>query len=274
MIILNQNLYKLLLLDTNIIRRLLSDVEFRKKIIQKIFGSENKYAVCFSIYNVIELKPYADLFEKFLDVFSLLPCFMFCSFKKIILKEWDAYRNGICLEIDDIANAFSCFGTNDTYKLKLFMDSLWNTETAQEITKELNGLSEVALDWEVQRNQLTQSLVNTNLPRNQIIDKFYLYYEKSAIISLLKNVGLPTNNTVDYISFPAARMMLYSQYQRLHLTQKLITKNDVMDIKICSVIPYMDAVFLENYQADVCRKAKRIIARMSDIEIITMKNIN
>ena len=69
------NEYKLILLDTNIIRELLNfPSNTRKGFFHKAFLSETKYASCFSIYNVIELMPYNDIFEKFVDIFSEIPC--------------------------------------------------------------------------------------------------------------------------------------------------------------------------------------------------------
>lgn len=52
------NEYDLILIDTNIIRELLNvQSNTRKGFFHKAFLSENKYAPCFYIYNVIELIP-------------------------------------------------------------------------------------------------------------------------------------------------------------------------------------------------------------------------
>lgn len=271
---LNQDEYKLLLLDTNILREIITNKQSEKNLLKIFVADKENYAFCFSIYNIIELKPYKDLFAKFIELFSILPCFMIYPFKNIIQHEWFAYQNHAKMEIDhNIANAFSPLGKAESFHLKLFIDKLLEEPMTQIIENELHGLADVATSWEKQRKQLIRSLSTTGYSKNIIDDKFFLFQEKQSIMALLKNLNIKADNLLDYQKFPAARIMLYSQFRRVHFTQKLIKKNDVMDIKISSILPYVDAVVTESFQADVCKKAKRIISDMKDLEIYTLADI-
>jgi hypothetical protein len=56
---------------------------------------------------------------------------------------------------------------------------------------------------------------------------------------------------MNFEKFPALRIMSYSQFMRVHFTQKEIKPNDVMDVLISSAVPYVDTVLTENYQVDI-----------------------
>jgi hypothetical protein len=274
LILLNQKPYKLLLLDTNVLRQIISNKDSEMKLVNKFLCCNNYYAFCFSVYNVIEIKPMNDIYKNFLDIFSLLPCFLTFPFKTLIKKEWLYYKSKTPFQVDNlVANAFSPLGTTDNFHIKTFMDSFWNEETKKDIETELNTLDNVVKNWEAQRKQLVEIVERTKLHRSMITDDYYKFSEKEAVINLLKSCGLPADETVDYKRFPIARFMNYSQFHRLYMTQKPICKNDVMDIKICAIAPYLDAVMVEKFQADVCKKAKNIIPEMKSIEIYTVKDI-
>lgn len=70
-------------------------------------------------------------------------------------------------------------------------------------------------------------------------------------------------------------MMEYSQFLRIFKTQKTIKPNDVMDVLISSIAPYVDAVIIitENFQAGVYKKAKKFIPQIKELEIYRLKDI-
>lgn len=67
--------------------------------------------------------------------------------------------------------------------------------------------------------------------------------------------------------------MEYSHFARIYQTKKKIKANDVMDVQISCIVPYIDAVITENYQADIYKKAKSIIPQLMDLEIYTLRDI-
>ena len=63
-----EHVYKLILLDTNALREIVTNTKFAGKgFLETFFSSSTLYAPCFSIYNVIELMPYKDIFDKLPD---------------------------------------------------------------------------------------------------------------------------------------------------------------------------------------------------------------
>ena len=67
--------------------------------------------------------------------------------------------------------------------------------------------------------------------------------------------------------------MAFSQFNRVHLTKKIIKPNDVMDTSISAIVPHVDAVVTEKYQANVYKTAKSFIPEMKPLEIYTLKDI-
>ena len=54
-----QNTYKLILLDTNVLREIVRNTNLAGKgFLQKFFSGKDKYAPCFSIYNALEHEQY------------------------------------------------------------------------------------------------------------------------------------------------------------------------------------------------------------------------
>jgi len=94
------NDYKLILLDTNAIREIVTNTNMSGKgFLERFFAcSSDAYAPCFTIYNVIELMPYQDIYEKFLEFFSTIPCLVVFTVKSIFQREVECYLEGnVCL---------------------------------------------------------------------------------------------------------------------------------------------------------------------------------
>ena len=103
--------------------------------------------------------------------------------------------------------------------------------------------------------------------------KFYKTQEEPTILKDLRNWGIAISPNINYKKFPAARIMAFSQFHRVHSTKKIIKPNDVMDTIISAIVPHMDAVITENYQANVYKTAKNFIPEMKPLELYTLKNI-
>lgn len=271
-----ENIYKLVLLDTNALREIVCNTNLSGKgFLLKFFNDDAKYAPCFSIYNAIELMPYKDIFENFLNFFSTIPCLMTFPAKSIFQKEYDCYTNGLAFEItNEIAYAFTPYSPHDSYNCKHFFTSLTdNIDLVDVIQKEIIQFPSVAKDWESKRSSAKEMLKNMGLPLNMIDEKFYRSQENETVLKDLRNFGIAVTPNTDISKLPASRMMEYSQFIRIYQTEKQIKPNDVMDVQISCIVPYVDAVITENFQADVYKKAKRLIPQMKELEIYTLKDI-
>lgn len=99
------NKYKLIQLDTNVLSEILKS-DTTKKIFLEKFGASD-YAICFTIYNVIEIRRRMDLFESSLDFFSFYPSFLLKTHDEILIDEL-IYKQIKSEAV--LLNAFSVFG--------------------------------------------------------------------------------------------------------------------------------------------------------------------
>lgn len=269
--------YKLILLDTNAIREVITNTNLSGKgFFEKFFINNVKYISCFSIYNLIEIMPYADIFEKFIKFFSTIPCLMFYPIKLAIDQEYHQYCLGKKLIIDNqVAQVFIPVIGNDMYNFKKFANGMKKDEKfINTIKKDIEQLKDIAKDWEEQRNSKGKLLKGMEMPNDFIDEKFYFDQEYETITKDIQNWEITIGSKkIDIKEFPILRIMAYSQFNRVHLTKKEIKPNDVMDIRIGGIVPYVDAVVTENHQADIYRKAKKYILQMNQVEIYTLRDI-
>lgn len=274
MISLNNKEYKLLFLDTNAIREITNNHNSCGKVFfEKFFLNETKYIPCFSIYNIIELKPWTDKYEIFLDFFSKTPCILISPYRLLLEQEEIAYKNKHQLPIENlILKVFPNIISDNN--IRRYIQNVWEQQPiADSINDEILKLNEVIEVWENQKIDMLKILKRLKLPKEILDEEFYKKEEKNSIINFLKSYEITLNINSDIKQFPGARIMLYSQYKRLYSTERKITPNDVMDIKISCIIPYIDAVITEKFQADVYKKAKKHIRQINDLEIYTLKDI-
>ncbi|MDA3734033.1 hypothetical protein PBV87_21395 [Niameybacter massiliensis] len=275
--VLGEREYKLILLDTNAIREIITNTKLSGKgFFEKFFCNQGNYAPCFFIYNVIELMPYADIFEKFIEFFSTVPCLMFFPIKIVIHQEYQQYCLGKKLTIDNqIAHAFTPIVDDERYNCKTFFSGMKeDVGLVKSIQFDVKQLAEVAKEWEKQRNHTEKLLKKMGMSPTIVDEKFYLGQEYETIIKDMHNWEIKIGNQkIDIKELPTLRIMEYAQFNRVYLTKKKITPNDVMDIRIGGIIPYMDAVITENFQANIYKKAKKYIPQMKQLEIYTLKDI-
>ncbi len=267
--------YKLLYLDTNILRELaLNNNDMQRKFLQRFFIDNSGYAPCYSIYNVIELKPYNDIYEKFITFFDMIPSLMIFPYKIILEKEHQCAMNGTKFEFtNEMINAFSPAGRLEGHNIRKYFDYMWSNEKLYSINKrEVEGLSEVAEVWNNNREEGKLTAEKMSLS-NLINDEFYKSQEKATIVKDMKNHDIFLDDSFNVRKYPGCRIMEYSQFSRVYMTNKKITKNDVMDVKLSCVIPYIDAVVTEKFQAEVYKKSKSFIPEIEHLEIYKLKDI-
>lgn len=197
------------------------------------------------------------------------------SSKKIVQREVECCLRETDFVIDGyIANAFSSLGQKDNYNCKSFFNGIVKDLTLMDnIKNEVKMFSSIASDWENRRKKADTMLKAQHLPLNMINEKFYRTQEKDTIIKDLTNYGIKVPLDIEIFKLPASRMMEFSQFVRIYQTRKKIKPNDVMDIQISCIVPYVNAVITENFQADVYKKAKHFIPQLENLEIYTLKDI-
>lgn len=256
----NGSQYNLILLDTNALSEISKNIRDSQSGFINRFPS-NKYAPCFSTYSLFELRKADKAYQAFVEFFSTYPCLILQPYKHIIIEEIKSYKTNSKPEI--ILNAFVSNGENETYDLQLWLDHMWgNKSLVNEINKNSNEYSIVAGGWQKQRKNSA------------------LTYSKSFEEGCLRNflfsidpIWVKNNSTFDVYEFAGTRMMLFSQFMRVHKSKKLLGGNDVNDVMISAVIPYIDAIITERSQAEVIKQAKSKIPQLKNVEISTLSEI-
>lgn len=263
MINLNGNDYKLIALDTNAIREIiLNNYCTGYTFFKKYYSDSNGYfAICFSIYNIIELRNKIDIFPKFIEFFCKFPTFVFFPHKSILEYEHRYYLNRTTkISKNEIMISFTPLGKNDSYDFRYFIENVFNS-LKTEIHDFVDCLSDVALSWEDQRKNNTI----------ESSDEFYRREESKAVRKFLKFYNIKLFNDYDYKKFPSARIIEYSQFCRVHKTTKNIKSNDVMDVVISAIAPYVDVIITENFQASVYITARKSIHEIENLEVHKIK---
>ena len=262
--------YKLLYLDTNAIREIIcNNGQSRINFINKIVGRV-KYAPVFSIYNLFELKPYNDIYNEFIEFFSIIPCIMLYPYKNFMEAEFRAAINGKEMVLDDtLLNAFSALGISESHNFKLFSNEMWgNLEMCSLIQNEIDKLQEVADKWNENKKKS-----NLNTEKDWL--KLYKKLEYETIVKDMKKHSIIINPGVeiDLSKMPGMRVMEFSNFMRIYCQKKHITKNDVMDVKISYISPYVDCIITENYQAEILKKLRTRIPELKNIEIMRLSEL-
>ena len=193
---------------------------------------------------------------------------MFFPYKCLIQAEYTSAKHDSAVAIDgNIAYAFiPCLVEgNDSFEEWLTRVSTAHDGSILKLVQDdIHLMPTVASDWMKMRSPTLMTASEfAPIWRSQ---------EKAVVVSFLDSCGIESTN-LDYMKFPAARTMLFSQTQRVHFTTKTLNQNDVMDICISAFAPYADTVITEAFQADVYRKAKNFIPQLRKVEILSIRDV-
>lgn len=247
----NGQRWKLLYLDTNAISNFISNNNFRSNLFKKI--EEQEYYICFSIYNAIELSNgYESRFERFLEIFSNINCIMFWTYIDIINEEIECYR-GNKFDISKISYSFVP-NLGKEYDIRYCLEK-WIPEIKNIIEPQKRDMEELENFFTKQKN---------------IGEKYVLFnkkYESETTIDFLNELEYNFDRKIDIEKLPTCRIINKSIYNRITCGKKIdIGNNDIYDIMISAVLPYVDAIVSEKYQLEVIKQAKRNIKQIQNIQ--------
>lgn len=255
--------YRMLFLDTNAIREISANSNYAfRGFTKKFFTGSERYAPCFSIYNVVELWSNEENYNLFLNIFSSIPCFMFFPIQSILDEEFNRDQTGHPFQFNGhIANAFIPNSVLSSSNMRSFLNAMRSSGVSVAIENKIGKLKLTAEAWEQTRHKTYQRT-----------EKDFRELESSLVLKDLVNFGYlkPINS---FENFPSLRIMEYSQYCRVHLSHAHIKANDVMDVELSHITPYMDAIITESFQSNVLKKAKSFIPQLNNLEIYTLRDI-
>ncbi|ECP1911570.1 hypothetical protein FYN87_04385 [Listeria monocytogenes] len=236
--------YNLLLIDSNVISEIVHNGKVNSADFFK-YAIENKTIVCFSFYNVMEIRNgHYERWGKFLDIFSKYPCAILKPFWQIIIEEIELYNNDSD-ELYPIFNHFSLLGRDSSYHFKTWIEEV--LDLSKDSLKYEQDIFVKTMNYFNRRRDLSEKRVKKEFAKQMKIEKLDPVLAKKSVLDKLYNDD----------KLPSLRIMFASFYHRYtHLKRDLLI-SDINDIAINSCTPYMDAIITEKYQSQVLMEILR-----------------
>ena len=271
MININGNDYKLGLVDTNIVSEMVKNPshEFNKFIELTL---QNKIIPSFSIFTILELRQKRNVYEQFLEFFSIIPCIIVKSHEQLLANEFEAYPDPSGINPVLVASAGVADSENNTFKVLL--DSVF--KTPENIENEAS--------WNAGKDNVIAGILDLreNFPPDNG------KYSPKQIRAFIEMAGfeqiarrspafarnlLDKNEAVSIDAFPSLKMILFTVFYKFYVDNRKPSTSDTFDIIISAPTPYMDAVFTENHQAEVIKKTKRRDPFLNHLEVFRLQDL-
>lgn len=269
----NGTKYKLGLLDTCILSEILENLNSERDSFFKKFISTTPIVIpCITAWSIFELRPKPKLYKKFIELFSVIP---FCLLKTpdhLLRDEYKFYPN--YTKIDPVLFTFS-IAKPTTESLTTFLKKIFSNPEVKEAEKKwkykwkrdaLNSILSLKSNFNSKNKNLNSEDADKFI--NEALPQYITFQNPNWIKTKLK-----INEDVIFEAFPSAKAALYNVFYRFYVAHREPEIQDIFDILINNVVPYVDYVITENFQADILRKVKRADKQFSHIEIDTIRDL-
>lgn len=272
MITINNNNYKLGLVDTCILSRILNNPNSEmKSFMNKITNSDSMILPCITIWSVLELRARKENFQKFIDFFSIIPFCMLKTPDAILNEEFQNYP--YWNKVDPILFSFSMFRPENE-SLEYFLNQIFSKKEV--ISSEKNW----KYKWKRETLNNILSLKKNFISKNKNLNsedaqKFINEALPQYVIShnpMWAKQRINQNEEIIFDAFPSAKAGLYTAFYRFYVANREPEIQDIFDILINNSVPYLDYVVTENFQADILRKIKKADEQFSHLIIETIKD--
>jgi len=271
MIVLNGREYKLLLVDTNVVSEMIKNPtrEFKSFLEWTV---PNKFIPSFSLFTVLEIRKAVDIYEKFLELFSVLPCVILKSHEQLFTEEVVHYPNP--KTINPILVASSGVLAPENQKLKdllnaVFSDSenlknenIWN-EGKFEVVEGIKSLVE---NFPPNGKKYTSKRIREFIE----IAGFAQIAMRAPKFAKSK---LDSGIAVSVDAFLSLKMILYTVFYKFYNDPRQSSSSDTFDLIISAVTPYVDAVISENHQVEVIKKIKSQDDFIQHVQGFTLRHL-
>lgn len=271
MININNKDYKLCLFDTNALSYLLKNPKEWIEYFNNKF-SLSKTIICYSVFTLSELYQTKSLFEKYIEIFSIIPSCILDGFQSIFEKELLNYK------------------TNQTINPIVICPSVINEPnvTPQEKLRYVLKNSEFYKKtdmWINSRNEILNSITNMkeNYPPKgskysiNEINQFVFIVSSQQI--MIRNIDfakseLKNSKELNINKFPSIIATCYVTFYKFYPDNRVPVSSDIMDIIISSLLPYVDIIITENNLSHIIDILKKKHKFITHIENICMRIIN
>ena len=265
------NTYKFCLLDTNALSEIVKHLEREGRGFMEEFPPSN-WVPCWTVYNLIELRRAADVYEQWLTFFSIYPSFVLKPFQDLLSDEVAAHASGA--DVCPLLRAFTPFGADQSYHLRSFVDKLFNQPALASLEKTWPDEQQKTLEtWLARKANFAVTSESANA---HDADNYVLHAGVETVARLHPEWARPfceSGKIPDLDALPSLKVMLYSQYYRLHDPHWSPRAQEVTDVEIMAAAPYMDAVVTENFQGEVLKKIRHKVRGLDRLRVARLRDL-
>lgn len=227
---------------------------------------------CFSPFSLLEIRRRVDVYERFRDLFGVLPCILVKSHEQLLDDEVRSYSDPS--GIDPILLAFSKLG-GEGMDLDRVLDAAsgdgffrsreeyWN-DGAQDIVE---GIASLVANFPPEGDTYRRAEVR------QFVEAASFQQIVMRQLEFAKQVVEVKGQEVDISAFPSVKASKYAVWHKFYADRnRRWERSDAFDIIIASAIPYMDAVITESHLAESLRKTKRLDGFIEHLTIHTLRD--
>lgn len=270
MIQINNVGYKLCLFDTNALSSFLQNEEQWITYYDRVFGI-GQTIICYSSFTIAELYFRRELFDKFIEIFSVFPSVVIDGYEGIFEKELQGYDSNLPVNVIALA-PFTVHEPNMT------------KSEALKVALENSDFKKKAELWREGRSEIIDGMID--LKKNyQPKGKNYTLseIENFVFMTSITQIGLrsrefarrvlKTKEVINLDKFASIKAMSYVLFYKFYTDQRKALKSDVFDIIISSAFPYVDFCITEG---NLCEILKRIQVRHSylmDLKFYSLKDV-
>ena len=265
--------YKKLLLDTNIISNIAKNIDGLGIAFIDRFIAGGEYLICITPSTILELKEAERAYEASKALFKKLPCLITTTAKGILEKEVNQYYSDF--EVDPIL-----FGAASVNVFLSYEDVMHIFETDSQlreiIDSEQDKFKDVLSEWSKKRSDASEyfkkmGITNYNEQCTIINEGFKKDFFKTMKRDI-QNDYPDFSGEIKVSKFPSMALIEFCLLNKIYLSKQRLDGNDVNDIIITGIVPYVDAVITEKQQANLFKQAKGK-DYLKNIEIYTISDI-
>lgn len=271
MININGKMFNLCLFDTNALSSFLQNTDNWITFYKDEFSLDDTI-ICYSVFTLSELYYRKELFEKYLDFFSIFPSAVLDGHESIFQKEVDNYQ--LDKEINPIVMIPSILKeeglTAKEALLKVIKDSGFVTKTEywrQGQKEVLDGITTLKKNYPPKKEKYSR----------KEIDEFNFIVTTSQIGIRNRSFAEEILSSGQYINldeFNSIKCTSYFVFYKFYPDNRKPIKSDVFDIIISSLLPYVDFFITEGNMHEIIKQIQKNHDFLKNIKPYKLKEIN
>ena len=263
--------YRLCGLDTNVFSELLKDRSTLPAVMQLL--GDTPSLLCFSPYTLYELRARPDLFALFVEMFDVFPCAILKNEEQLVSAEVAAYN--VEDKVDPLLFGFSYLNKSRGTNLRNLLDAVFSASATAQRERDWPSLKrELLRDWiDLKKNYPPKGRTYVLTEAREFARRVTIQQvaeREPEFYRTLSNRG----EKLDVKRFPSLSMTLLTMFFRIYEpVGRKPTPQDVFDVLISAPTPYLDVIITERMQAEIVKKASRLLPALRDVTVFSLRDV-